>query len=152
MNIAFDLLIDKSKIPYPLLLLADETVEAIDKYIFDSDIYLIKNLENTIGVFCLQKINQEIVELKNIAINQDFQNQNIGSKAIDFIKKITQKNFKILIVGTPDIALKQIHFYQKNGFEKYDVRKNFFINNYTKPIIEDGIILKDMILLKYQLK
>ena len=56
-----------------------------------------------------------------------------------------------IIVGTGDCGISQINFYEKNGFRKYDIRKNFFIDNFEKPIFENGIQLKDMILLKYEL-
>ena len=74
-----------------------------------------------------------------------------ASKLIDFIKKETQKNFITLIVGTADVGYKQIGFYEQNGFKVFDKRKNFFIENYPYPIIENGKPLKNMIVLKYDL-
>lgn len=56
-----------------------------------------------------------------------------------------------LIVGTADSGIDQIRFYERNGFMKFGLRKNFFIENYELPIIENGIQLKDMILLSYDL-
>ena len=48
MMIKFELLKDKDKLPYKLLLLADETKEAIDKYVYDSDVFLAKINDNII--------------------------------------------------------------------------------------------------------
>lgn len=149
--IEFELLKKEDKIPYKLLLLADETIEAIDKYIYDSDVYLAKIENDLIGVFCLYKIDDKTVELKNIAVNEKFQNKGYGSIFINFIKHLLKNKCEVLIVGTPDIATKQINFYQKNGFIKFDTRNNFFVDNYKEPIFEDGIQLKDMVLLKYKL-
>jgi aminoglycoside 6'-N-acetyltransferase I len=54
-------------------------------------------------------------------------------------------------VGTADCGLAQIRFYERNGFVKYAIRKDFFIKNYELPIYENGQLLKDMIMLKYTL-
>lgn len=150
MNLKIDILKEKESYPYELLLLADETVDAINKYLFDSEVYLVKNNSENVGVFCLYRINDQTIELKNIAVAEHFQSKGVGSLMIDFIKEKCSENFKTLIVGTADCGDQQIRFYEKNGFVKYDVRRNFFIDNYEKPIFENGIQLKDMLMLKYE--
>lgn len=138
-------------IPFELLLLADENEEAIKKYIYDSAIYTVYNNKNLrpVGVFALYRINETVVEIKNIGVLESFRCHGIGSFLIDSIKKIASKeNYNEIIVGTPDSGIRQIQFYEKNGFRKYAVKKNFFIKNYPEPIFEDGIMLKDMIMLK----
>ena len=149
--IKFELLNDKDKLPYDLLLLADETKDAIDKYVYDSDVFLAKIDENIIGVFCLLKIDDKTIELKNIAVDEKFQSNGYGSVFIDFIKQEVKNKYEDLIVGTADIGTRQINFYERNGFIKFDVKKNFFVDNYKEPIIENGIQLKDMVVLKYKL-
>ena len=54
--IKFELLNDKDKLPYDLLLLVDETKDTIDKYVYDSDVFLAKINDNIIGAFCLLKL------------------------------------------------------------------------------------------------
>lgn len=44
-----------------------------------------------------------------------------------------------------------LHFYEKCGFEKSHVVKNFFTDNYDPPMYEDGQQLVDMIYLKRKL-
>lgn len=149
MDLRFEKLDRKASIPYDLLLLADETTEAIDRYVFDSDVYLIKDSSETIGVFCLYQIDTETIELKNIAITPKYQNYRFGSKSIDYIKSINKNKYKRIIVGTPDCATLQINFYEKNLFKIFDKRKNFFIDNYPEPIYENGQQLVDMVLLEY---
>jgi len=143
-----------SQLPYSLLLLADETIEAIDNYISDSEVYILYKEEITtpIAVFALHKNSDYEVEIKNIAVAKEEQSKGIGSYLLDEIKKIAQKSkYKQLIVGTGDCNFGQLHFYEKNGFIKYATRKDFFIENYPEPIIENGIRLRDMILLKHEL-
>lgn len=134
--------------PYPLLLLADETIDAINKYIHQCDIYLIKNKNLVIGVCAIQEITPDTIEIKNLAITQEYQNCGIGTWCIRKVKEIYPT--KIALVGTGDASDHALRFYQKNGFKPYTVRKDFFLNNYDHAIIENGIQLIDQIVLKYQ--
>lgn len=137
--------------PYDLLLLADETKEGIHKYLFESEVYIAKlsDSEATIGVFCLYSVNADTIEIMNIAVSEQYQNKGIGShllmKSFNIAK---EQGYKEIIVGTADCGLKQIRFYEKNGFVKYDVRKNYFTDIYDTPIYENGIQLKDMVMLR----
>jgi len=71
---------------------------------------------------------------------------------ISEIKRIARSSkYENIIVGTPDSASRVIGFYERNGFRKYDVKKDFFIKNYQAPIIENGIILKDMVMLRLRI-
>jgi aminoglycoside 6'-N-acetyltransferase I len=141
------------KIPYDLLLLADETLEAIDKYIFGSDIYVLEQENKIIALYVLQSINKNEIEIKNIAVVTDCQGQGIGKLLLrDAACKAKEKGFKTIIIGTGDAAIKQLYLYQKEGFEVFDIKKNFFIDNYPEPIYENGIQLKHMIMLKKELK
>lgn len=141
------------KIPYDLLLLADETVEAIDKYIFDSDLYIIEQKDLVIAIYVLYPLNKNEIEIKNIAVNETFQGQGIGKFLLqDAEIKAKEKMYKTLLIGTPDTAFKQLQLYQKAGFETFDIKKDFFIDNYSEPIIENGIQLKDMVMLRKTIK
>ncbi|MGE5107107.1 MAG: GNAT family N-acetyltransferase, partial [Sphingobacteriales bacterium] len=105
-----------------------------------------------IAVFALYKINDTDIEIKNIAVSENLQSKGIGSFLIGEIKRIATKgNYKNIIVGTADSGYRQINFYERNGFSKYDIKKNFFIENYSEPIIENGIMLRDMVMLKMKL-
>jgi ribosomal protein S18 acetylase RimI-like enzyme len=143
---------DGDEIPFEMLLLADETKEAIEKYIYKADIYSlhIKGHERTTAVFALLQINEPAIEIKNIAVAEAYRDLGIGSFLIDKIKQIAmERTMKEIIVGTSDCGEREIKFYQKNGFNIYGKRPNFFIENYALPIVENGCTLKDMIMLKY---
>jgi len=150
-NLRLHKLRDDEPIPFNLLLLADETKDAIRKYIYASAIYIVYSNEaaTPIGVFALYRINDAVLEIKNIGVLELFRSRGIGSFIIERIKGIARiENYREVIVGTADSGVRQIQFYEKNGFRKYAVKKNFFTKNYPKPIIEDGIMLKDMLMLK----
>jgi len=144
--------IENNAYPMELLLLADETVEAIEKYLYDSAVYSVWDGAKAIAVFCLYAQDEKTLEIKNIAVDTAYQNKKIGSFLIEQIKQIAQhEQYDTLIVGTADTGEAQIRFYERNGFVLYDKRKNFFTDNYAAPIFENGKQLVDMVLLKIEL-
>lgn len=135
-------------IPFDLLLLADETMEAIERYIYDADVYLLRN-PAPIGVFALCRLNDAEAEIRNIAVAERFRGQGFGSYMIAAIKEIAASlGHKALWAGTPDTAMKEIAFYRKNGFEPVYTKQHFFTDNYPEPIYEDGILLQHMVMLR----
>ncbi|NDV96219.1 GNAT family N-acetyltransferase [Dysgonomonas sp. 521] len=143
----------ESNYPYDLLLLADETVEGINTYLFDSDVYVVQIDDKAVGVFCLLPHDKEDVEIVNIAVAEEFQNKGIGSRMLGEVEKIAGgENYKRIILGTADCGFKQIRFYEKNGYSQYNVKKDYFLKKYPdEPIFENGIQLKDMVMLEKSL-
>ena len=138
--------------PYDLLLLADEEMQAIDRYIHQSEIYVAEKGDTLAGVYVLFPLDKNTAEIKAIAVHPDFQNRGIGKFMLSHASIQAQaKGFKELIAGTPTIAEFQLNFYQRAGFVLFDVKKNFFITYYTRPIFEDGKQLTDMAMLKKSL-
>lgn len=136
--------------PYDLLLLADETIQAINNYIFDSAVYIVQLSQEPIAVFCLYPVDSQTLEIKNIAVSPTYRNKGLGSQILHHIQTTYGRLYRNVIVGTADCGVDQIRFYERNGFVKYTVRKDFFTDNYEQPIYENGQILKDMIVLRYQ--
>ena len=93
----------------------------------------------------------EVLEIKNIAVFPQYQGKNYGKKLIEFIIEKYSKDYSVIQVGTGDSPT-TIPFYEKCGFEKSHIIKNFFIKNYDKPIIENGVQLVDMVYLKKNIK
>jgi len=138
------------EIPYELLLLADETIEAINQYIFTSEVYILNNGDQDIAVMALHENSTTEIELKNIAVTESYRNKGIGSILIDKAKELaTEKHYISLLVGTSDTGFQQIRFYEKNGFVKKGIRKDFFIENYPFPIYENGMQMRDMVILEF---
>lgn len=141
------------KVPYDLLLLADETIEGINTYIFDSEIYVLERENQIIAVYAIEVLNNEEAEIKNIAVAKEYQGHGIGKSLIkDATDRAKDRGFKRLIIGTGDISGMPLCFYQKEGFQRYSVKKDFFILKYSKPIYEQGVQLRDIVMLKKELK
>jgi N-acetylglutamate synthase-like GNAT family acetyltransferase len=106
--------------------------------------------ENQISaVYALQVLGKEEVEIKNIAVAKECQGHGIGKSLIkDAVDRAKARAFKRLIIGTGDVLGMPLCFYQKEGFERYAVKKDFFMLKYSKPIYDHGVQLRDMVMLK----
>lgn len=136
------------KIPYDLLLLADPSKKNIDKYIFSGDIYIIEKDGITIGCYVLHSINSETIEIKNIVVEPAYQGKGIGLYLLNHATEEAKvKGFKSIIIGTGNSSVGQLYLYQKAGFRISNIIKDFFIDNYDEPIIENGIACRDMVML-----
>ncbi len=127
-----------------LLLLADEQEDMIDRYLDDGDMFVLD--DNGVKAECVVvKLTVDEYELKNIAVEPDFQSKGYGKKLIDFL--FEHYSGKTMYVGTGDCPT-AIAFYSKCGFNESHRIENFFIDNYDHPMFEDGKQLIDMVYLK----
>ena len=127
----------------PLLLLADEQEDMIDRYLDRGTMYVLDDD----GVKCECVVTDEgagVLEIKNIATKPEDQGKGYGKALIDFVAEKYKGNYSILQVGTGDSPL-TVPFYEKCGFVRSHSIKNFFIDHYDHPIYEAGIQLMDMI-------
>lgn len=129
----------------PLLLLADEQESMIDRYLGRGRMYALK--DGHVKAICV--VTDEgngVLELKNLATETCSQRKGYGRKLIEFIVQTYQKQYSTLQVGTGDSPA-TVPFYEKCGFKKSHVIKNFFKDYYDHPIYEDDIQLVDMVYL-----
>ncbi|MDE5936962.1 MAG: GNAT family N-acetyltransferase [Ruminococcus sp.] len=132
-----------------LLLLADEQEDMIDRYLDKGNMYVLN--DNGIKAECV--VTDEgngILEIKNIATEPDCQGMGYGKALIEYIADRYKEQYSVLQAGTGDSPL-TIPFYEKCGFIRSHIIRNFFTDNYNHPIYECGIQLKDMIYLQRKL-
>ncbi len=133
----------------PLLLLADEEEAMIDRYLKRGAMYVLK--DGAVKAECV--VTDEgsgVLEIKNIAVQPLFQRRGYAKTLLNFIEETYKSSFKTLQVGTGDSPA-TIPFYQKHGFVRSHVIKNFFADNYSHSIYDGGVQLKDMIYLRKHL-
>lgn len=133
----------------PLLLLADEQEDMIDRYIDIGTMYILD--DGGIKSECI--VTDEgagILEIKNIATCPDCQGRGYGRALIEFISAKYKGEYSVLQVGTGDSPL-TVPFYEKCGFVYSHRVKNFFTDNYDHPIYECGVLLTDMVYLQRKL-
>jgi ribosomal protein S18 acetylase RimI-like enzyme len=151
-NLTFRQLDEQEGNPFELLLLADPSKELIEKYLKSSLIFVAEQNKEIIGTVVLQSLSESIAEIKNIAVLPEQQGQGIGTYLIENIITVANREgFKSILIGTANSSIGQLYLYQKLGFKITEIRNNFFIDNYPKPIYENGIQAKDMIILTQEL-
>lgn len=132
-----------------LLLLADEQEDMIDRYLEKGTMFVLE--DGGVKAECVvTDEGNDILEIKNIATKPDCQGKGYGKKLIDFVAQKYKGTYKTLQAGTGDSPL-TIPFYEKCGFKRHHVVKNFFTENYDHAIFEAGVQLIDMIYLQKQL-
>lgn len=133
----------------PLLLLADEEEAMIDRYLQRGEMYVLD--DNGVKAQCI--VTEEgggILELKSLATLPPYQKRGYATALLKFIEAKYKGRFKILQVGTGDSPA-TVPFYQKCGFARSHIVKNFFTDNYSRPIYDGGVLLKDMVYLRKNL-
>ena len=133
----------------PLLLLADEQENMIDRYLERGTMYVLDDY----GVKAECVVTDEgngILEIKNIAVDPKYHGMGYGKALIDFLASKYADEYSILQVGTGDSPL-TVPFYEKCGFVRSHNIPNFFTDNYDHPIYECGVQLIDMIYLQRRL-
>jgi len=133
-----------------LLLIADEEEDMINKYLEKGELFAL--YDDDLKSVCVITSSKDSYELKNIATYPRYQKQGYGQQLMEFVMDYckNKNKFTKIYVGTGECE-KIIKFYEKFGFEKSHKIKNFFIDNYTEPMFEDGEQLIDMIYLKKDL-
>ncbi|HOV25577.1 MAG TPA: GNAT family N-acetyltransferase [Pseudobacteroides sp.] len=141
---------DSDKTKYmDLLLIADEQVDMIEKYLYRGDMFAL--CDDDVKAICV--VTQErpgVYEIKNIVTVPKYQRRGYGQRLISFIVDYYKNSGNELYVGTGDSPM-TLNFYEKCGFKRSHVVKNFFVDNYDHPIYENGKQLVDMIYLKRRL-
>ena len=134
----------------PLLLLADEEEAMLDRYLERGTMYVL-NDGGVIKAECV--VTDEgsgILEIKNLAVEPAYQKHGYGKALIDFIAARHKNTHRILQVGTGD-SPSTVPFYEKCGFTRSHIVKNFFTDNYSRPIYDGGVLLKDMVYLRREI-
>ena len=133
-----------------LLLIGDEDEAMINKYLDKSQLFVLYDKDPLASLCAVSRINDTTIEIKNLATYPEYQNKGYASILLDFICKKYKENFKTLILGTGEND-KTLNFYKKRGFVETHKIKDFFIDNYSHAIFENGKQLIDMIYLENNL-
>lgn len=140
-------LVETNKKSYlPLLLLADEQEDMIDRYLDRGTMYILE--DGGVKAECVvTDEGQGVLEIKNIAVDPACQGRGYGRRLVDFIAETYAGRYAILQVGTGDSPL-TVPFYEKCGFRRSHRIENFFTEHYDHPIFEGGVQLVDMVCLR----
>ncbi|MBL0385344.1 GNAT family N-acetyltransferase [Tumebacillus sp. ITR2] len=103
----------------------------------------------TVGVLHLTDGETGVVEVRNIAVREQYQGQGHGRALLESILKLLRERGGVdkVVVRTGNSSIGNLAFYQKVGFRIMAIDHDYFIREYANPIIEDGIRCRDQLLL-----
>ena len=125
-----------------LLLDADPSKDMINSYLKDGELFVLTNKEEVACIAVVTKIDEDTIELKNIATKEKFKGQGYGKKMLKCLADNYKQKYDKMLVGTSE---NNIPFYVKQGFDKYEKTiKNYFMDNYDEEIIDGDLHCIDM--------
>ena len=134
-----------------LPLLADEQEDMIDRYLSRGDMYVLEDEGKALASIVVTDEGNGVLEIKNLAVDPSVQKRGYGRMMIDFVAQRYGEAYHTLMVGTGDSPL-TVPFYERCGFVRSHVVRDFFVNHYDHPIIEAGVCLRDMVYFKKAIK
>ena len=133
----------------PLLLLGDEQESMVDRYLERGTLYVWREGEEVQGVCVVTEEGDGVLELKNIAVAPSFQRKGVGKAMIQALAERYEGEYRVLQAGTGEVP-STMNFYQSCGFALSHRVKDFFLQ-YDHPIVEDGVLLRDMVYFRREL-
>ena len=125
-----------------LLLEADPSKDMINDYLRDGELFVLTYKDDVACVAVVIKIDDETIELKNIATKEEYRGQGYGKKMLKYLADNYKQKYNKMLVGTSE---NNIPFYVKQGFDKYEKTiKNYFVDNYDEEIIDGDVHCIDM--------
>ncbi len=140
---------NEKHIPYDLLLDADPEKSNVDNYLSLGILFGAYEDGKLIGVYIIIEKENHIFELVNLAVKEAHQKKGIGSILINHAENQAKLlGGKYMEIGT---GFPLVPYYEKRGYIYHRTIKNFFVDNYSAPVIDNGILLKDMEVLRKEI-
>ena len=136
----------------PILLAADEDEARVRTQVADTrfTVYMALLDEAMIGA-ALLRWQEDESEVEYIAVVEHLRGQGYGKPMMAaLVAEARRRGIRSLLIGTDNSAFATIAFYQKCGFRMDFVRRDYF-SYIQPPIVNNGIALRDMLVLRYTL-
>lgn len=139
---------------WDLLLEADPWLEAVQEYLPPTndaaEVFIIGRSHNPYAL-CVTVPIKDGVEIKNIATVAQMRRQGMASALIHHvIAQARDAGLHAVEIGTGETGLDQIRLYEKLGFVRDGILPDFF-TQYPIPVIENGQLCRDMVMLRFDL-
>ena len=136
----------------PILLQAEESESALRwslAHLVDT-VYRMDDGTEPVGAATV-RWRDEPCEIMELAIARERQGQGLGRQLVRWlIGEARRRKKRRLIVGTANSSISNIAFYQRCGLRMDHVRRDYF-RYYRRPIYENGIRIRDMLVFSYDL-
>jgi len=134
---------------WDLLLLADPSVEAIEEYLADSEVFTATESGEVCGVCVLKQQKEQEYEIMNIAVPPDKEGRGIGMRLLEHVKAhLSGRDGIELKICTGNTSTDQIRLYEKAGFTRIGIVPGYFAKKYPEPIDENGELCEDLVVLR----
>ncbi len=125
-----------------LLRIGDEQDGMIDRYLDRGDMYIGFVGRVPVAVCVATSEGVGVVEIKNLAVLPEYRRKGYGKSLLEFVeKRYPDCVFQLGTGETPSV----LRFYERCGYRYSHRIPDFFTVNYDHPIVEEGILLKDML-------
>lgn len=130
----------------PLLLLADEQEDMIDRYLDRGEMFAL--LDPDVRAVCVvTDENDGVCEIRNIAVDPAFQRRGYGKALVSALFALYRDRCAAMTAGTGDCPM-TVGFYLSCGFYESHREKDYFISHYDHPIFEAGEQLTDRVVFR----
>lgn len=127
----------------PLLLVGDEQESQVRKYIDDGRMYAAFRDGVAVAVVLVVRLSGNRWEIKNIAVDGTVRRMGLGRRMMEYVESVCGPR-QVLSVGTGE-APRTLAFYRECGYVESHRVPDFFVDNYDHPVVDDGVLLKDMV-------
>ncbi|HEY0754865.1 MAG TPA: GNAT family N-acetyltransferase [Ktedonobacteraceae bacterium] len=137
----------------PVLVDAEEVEERIRAALLDPACiaYASWSDDQFAGAAVVRWAQNETSEILYIAVVAALRGHGYGKQFIYALQEeLRQRGEHTLLVGTANASLANIAFYQKCGFRMFAIKRDYFAY-IQPPLAENGIVLRDMIVFRYDL-
>lgn len=136
--------------PMELLLEADPSETLVRSYLAEGQCYVAELDGRVIGVYVLLPLSESAAEIKNIAVAETQRGKGYGKRMIEHaLDQARTAGFRHVEIGTGNSSFNQLALYQKYGFRMKSIDQGFFTRHYPEPIIENGLVCRDMVRLEF---
>ena len=134
----------------PLLLLADEQEDMIDRYLDRGRMFVLEEDKTVKGECVVTDEGEGLLEIQSLAVAPVYQGQGYGKALIEYVTSRFRGSYSELQAGTGDSPL-TVPFYEHCGFTRHHTVRNYFTAHYDHPIFEAGKQLVDKVYLRRKL-
>lgn len=128
-----------------LLLLADPDPAMIGRYLDRCDLFVLREGDVILAQAAVLPMADGACELKNLAVREERQGLGLGSRLVrELFAAYAARGYTRMLVGTSDRGR---DFYRRLGFADCGVLPGFFLQ-YAEPVIEEGVLCRDMYMLE----
>ncbi|MCH1542398.1 MAG: GNAT family N-acetyltransferase [Alphaproteobacteria bacterium] len=139
---------------FDLLLEADPSLDMVLAYtppqLAAAEVFIIGKAKDPYAMCVVIPIKGGF-EIKNIATKTIMRRQGMASALISHVAELARsRGAEFVEIGTASVSHDQIRLYQKLGFKRDGILRDFFLR-YPEPIIENGQLARDMVMLRMNL-